>query len=212
MLLENDKTASFKMRYFNSDGREATMCGNGGRCIAAFAVHQNVVKDPANFIFTAVDGLHKAAYKNGIVSLKMANVKNITTGNDHYFLDTGSPHHVTFVKNIETADVYNQGKEIRLSKAYEPEGTNVNFVEIISDKEISVRTFERGVEDETYSCGTGVVASAISTSLKKGSGTDFHINIKGGELNVSFDPIKGTQVNNIWLKDRRPLYLKAPLM
>jgi diaminopimelate epimerase len=199
MLVEPDNLAEFKMRYFNSDGREASMCGNGGRCISAFAVHQKLVKNPDLFVFNAVDGLHEASWKNGIVWLRMMDVTTIQKTADAYFLNTGSPHHVTFVDTTETIDVYSIGKSIRYSAPYSPEGTNVNFVQIVSPSEINVRTYERGVENETLACGTGVVASAISTALKTGQGNNFRINVKGGNLSVKFEQVGASHFTNIYL-------------
>ncbi|MCW3807612.1 diaminopimelate epimerase [Plebeiibacterium marinum] len=201
MLLENNinPDVDFTMRYYNSDGREASMCGNGGRCIAAFAVHQNSVKTPDNFIFEAVDGMHEASYSNGIVSLKMINVDTIEKGSDYFFLNTGSPHYVTHQNQIDDMDIVTKGAAIRYSDAFKPGGTNVNFVEELAHNHIKVRTYERGVEDETHSCGTGVVASAISTFEKNAQTKEFDIDVKGGKLKVTFDGDSQTGFKNIWL-------------
>ncbi len=201
MLLENNSQdgIDFTMRYFNSDGNEASMCGNGGRCIAAFAVHQKAVSNPDNFSFDAVDGLHEACYKDGIVSLKMTNVDTFKQGDNYYFLNTGSPHYVKHMSDIDNTDLIQLGREVRYSEAFKPGGTNVNIVEEITDNHIKVRTYERGVEDETYSCGTGVVASAISTYIKNQKSKEFDIDIKGGKLQVKFDSDGTQQFNNIWL-------------
>ncbi len=201
MLLENnDKPGiDFTMRYFNSDGREASMCGNGGRCIAAFAVHQKAVSNNDKFLFDAVDGLHEASYNNGIVSLKMTNVDSITNGNGYYFLDTGSPHYVAHMNDIDSVNIVNYGSEIRYSDQFKPGGTNVNIVEVLTDSHIKVRTYERGVEDETYSCGTGVVASAISTFVKNNKSKTFDIDVKGGKLKVNFDGDVSNGFTDIWL-------------
>lgn len=199
MLLENDPTAEFKMRYYNSDGREASMCGNGGRCIAAFAVHQGIVKDASHFVFNAVDGLHEASFKNDIVSLKMQDVTRIEKRDNGYFLNTGSPHHIEFVEDTKGVEVYERGKAIRYSQLYAPAGTNVNFVAIQSDHAIAVRTYERGVEDETLACGTGVVASAISASLKLGKGEAFEVKVEGGQMKVTFQRVDERTFINVWL-------------
>lgn len=200
MLLENDESAEFKMRYYNSDGREASLCGNGGRCIAAFAVHMNIVKDSSHFVFNAVDGLHEASYyPAGIVSLKMQDVTNIETKIDGFFMNTGSPHHIRFVSNLQEEDVYNIGKEIRYSTQYAPDGTNVNFVAIQSDNNIAVRTYERGVENETLACGTGVVASAIASSLKLGKGETFDVKVEGGNMKVKFKRTNNQRFTDIYL-------------
>ncbi len=201
MLLENNKNEGidFTMRYYNSDGNEASMCGNGGRCIAAFAVHQNAVSNADKFTFDAVDGLHEATYNNGIVSLKMTNVDSYNQGEDYFFLDTGSPHYVNHQKDIENIDLITIGRKVRYSDQFKPGGTNVNIVEQLNDHHIKVRTYERGVEDETFSCGTGVVASAISTFIKDKKSKAFDIDVKGGKLNVKFETTDGLQFQDIWL-------------
>ncbi|MCW3788316.1 diaminopimelate epimerase [Plebeiibacterium sediminum] len=201
MLLENNAKpdVDFTMRYFNSDGKEASMCGNGGRCIAAFAVHQNAVTNTEKFLFEAVDGMHEASYKDGIVSLMMTDVTNITTGEDYFFLNTGSPHYVSHKNEIDNVDIVKYGSEIRYSDQFKPGGTNVNIVEALTDTHIKVRTYERGVEDETYSCGTGVVASAISTFVKDKKSKSFDIDVKGGKLKVEFEGDETNGFKNIWL-------------
>ncbi len=200
MLLEDHDKYDFTMRYYNSDGKEATMCGNGGRCIAAFAVHQGIVRSSAPFRFMAVDGVHEAEYHDGTVSLKMTDAGEVDIKSNHTFLDTGSPHYVTFVKDNSTIDIVNEGSKIRYSEEFKPiGGTNVNFVQIIDDKTIKMRTYERGVEDETLSCGTGAVASAISTAIKQGYGNHFTVKVPGGELQVKFDMNENKQPCNIWL-------------
>ncbi|WP_066631174.1 diaminopimelate epimerase [Labilibacter marinus] len=201
MLLENhpSKDVDFTMRYYNSDGKEASMCGNGGRCIAAFAVKIGAVTKPEEFYFEAVDGMHVAKYNDGIVSLQMTDVKEISNGENYYFLDTGSPHYVSHKSKIDTIDIKKDGSEIRYSDTFKPGGTNVNFVEEIAPDHIKVRTYERGVEDETYSCGTGVVASAISTFVRNNECKDFNIDVKGGKLQVWFEGDSKVGFNNIWL-------------
>lgn len=200
MLLENDPSgALFLMRYFNSDGREASMCGNGGRCIVAFAVHLGLVKPGQFFSFNAVDGLHEASYSpDGIVSLKMIDVLKIEINEKSYFMNTGSPHHVDFVGDVSATDVVREGEKIRHSAHYAPGGTNVNFVQVLSSTSIRVRTFERGVEDETLACGTGVVASAIASSLYLNGGSAFDVAVQGGQMRVTFDR-DGASFKNVWL-------------
>jgi len=186
ILLENDTDTDFRMIYFNADGSESTMCGNGGRCLVAFAKQLNIIENKTTFI--AIDGLHHATIDNGIVSLQMIDVTTVENHNDSYFLNTGSPHHIEFVKNITTVDVKNKGKEIRYGAPYFKEGTNVNFVEYLDNNSIKVRTYERGVEDETLSCGTGVTAAAIATykaGIIKKNTIDIHV--LGGKLNVRFE-------------------------
>ena len=210
MLLENHSDMDFTMRYFNADGREASMCGNGGRCIAAFAVHQGIVETPDNFTFMAVDGEHQASYNDGTVNLKMIDVDTISIQPNHTFLDTGSPHHVEFVDKIEQLDVYKLGKEVRYSEHYAPDGTNVNFVQFKDLNNIKVRTYERGVEDETLACGTGVVASAISAHLKKPEYNQFNIEVLGGNLKVTFDA-ENRQFKNIWLEGPATFVFKGSI-
>jgi len=200
MLLEDHDKYDFTMRYYNSDGKEATMCGNGGRCIAAFAVHTGVVKTPEHFKFMAVDGLHEAEYNYDIVSLKMTEVGDIDTKRNYTFLDTGSPHYVTFVNDNSGIDIVKEGSAVRYSDEFKPRGgTNVNFVQQIDDHTIKMRTYERGVEDETLSCGTGAVASAISTAIRQGYGDHFIVKIPGGELQVKFEMNDNGHPHNIWL-------------
>ena len=197
ILLENDKISDFKMVYFNSDGNESSMCGNGGRCMVAFAKFLGVIEDTAEF--QAIDGLHKARIENDIVHLQMQDVNTVEEFDKHLFLDTGSPHHVEMVSKIEDFDVKNQGAQIRYGAPYNEAGSNVNFVEQISAHKFSVRTYERGVEDETLSCGTGVTAVALAMH-RKGKTTKNEVILKtlGGELKVKFDN-KENEYHNIWL-------------
>ncbi|HNW70703.1 MAG TPA: diaminopimelate epimerase [Bacteroidales bacterium] len=199
LLLEKSADYDFSMRYFNSDGREGSMCGNGGRCIAAFAYQHLKLNEKITFL--AVDGIHRAEILksgNGVtqVRLKMADVSHIQHGDGFYFLDTGSPHYVAFVENADETDVVAEGKKVRYSPAF-PEGTNVDFVELKNEK-LYVRTYERGVEDETLSCGTGVTASAIAASMIIPANT-FEITTRGGNLKVSFTKEK-EQFTDVWLE------------
>lgn len=185
ILLENSDKHDFKMVYFNADGNEGTMCGNGGRCLVAFANQLNVIDKKATF--DAIDGLHNATFNNGIVSLQMIDVTKIENHKSYLFLDTGSPHHVEFVSDISKVDVKKIGKKIRYGAPYFEKGTNVNFTEVISENKIKVRTYERGVEDETLSCGTGVTAAVIASNiLEKTTKNSVNIDVLGGNLAVSF--------------------------
>ena len=151
ILLENHASTDFQMVYFNSDGRQSSMCGNGGRCIVSFANTLNIIESKTTF--TAIDGLHYATVNNeGIVSLQMKNVENIKINDAFTFLNTGSPHHIIVTENLEQVDVKNFGSKIRYSELYGETGTNVNFVSQIEADTFSIRTYERGVEDETLSC------------------------------------------------------------
>lgn len=198
MLLENHQYLDFYMKYFNSDGKESTMCGNGGRCLVEFARSLGIIDSETSFM--AIDGLHKAIVnKNKTISLQMQDVKDIRIVNTNYYLNTGSPHYVTFREDIKEIDVFKRGKEIRYSAEFEPEGTNVNFVEFQEDK-LFVRTYERGVENETLSCGTGVTASAICSSLySKSNKESYDIITSGGNLNVSFKKHDKNKFTDIWL-------------
>tara|TARA_R110002049_G_scaffold50271_3_gene142727 strand:+ start:12073 stop:12846 length:774 start_codon:yes stop_codon:yes gene_type:complete len=184
ILLENDDAVDFKMVYYNADGNESSMCGNGGRCLVAFANFLGVIKDKT--AFTAVDGLHNATIDNDIVSLQMIDVENIKEKENYSFLNTGSPHHVQLVQDIDTFNVFEEGKKLRYG-LYGATGSNINFVEETTNG-FTVRTYERGVEDETLSCGTGVTAVAIAMH-KAGKTTTTKIPIKamGGNLEISFD-------------------------
>lgn len=194
ILLENAKDADFNMVYFNADGTESTMCGNGGRCLVAFANQLGVIDSKATF--NAVDGLHHASINNGIVSLQMIDVNKVETHDNYFFLDTGSPHHVEIVNDVKQVDVKTKGAAIRNGAPYFDEGTNVNFAEIVDDHSIKVRTYERGVEDETLSCGTGVTAAAIAT-YNAGIIKENIIDIEalGGKLSVSFEKENDTYKN-----------------
>lgn len=183
MLLENVEGYDFKMVYFNADGNESSMCGNGGRCLVAFAHKMEVFKDTTTFL--AIDGLHEASIKDGIVNLKMIDVKVVEENDSFSWLNTGSPHYIKQVQGIEKFPVFEEGKAIRYNDRFKAEGTNVNFVEQIGDNQIFVRTYERGVEDETYSCGTGVTAAALVNS-RKGLVSPIEIKTLGGNLSVAF--------------------------
>lgn len=196
ILLENDEDTDFRMVYFNSDGGESTMCGNGGRCLVAFAHFLKIFDKKCTF--NAIDGLHEAEINDGIVKLKMINVSEIQRDEDNFVLNTGSPHFVQYVSDIENFDVYFNGNKIRNSENYKKEGINVNFVEEISDNELFVRTYERGVENETYSCGTGVTASALSYLQSKNIG-EVKIKTLGGNLKVYADKNENG-FSNIWLE------------
>lgn len=199
MLLELEPGIDFKMVYFNSDGNESSMCGNGGRCITAFAKRLGIISTEAKFL--AIDGLHEAKIKDDYVSLKMNDVRQVESGEDYFYLNTGSPHYVKFVTNIEDTNVLAEGQKVRYNDRFIVEGTNVNFIEW-KENELFVRTYERGVEGETLSCGTGVTAAALVAALK-GVSTDKNscvIKTLGGNLNVKFDKVLENTFYNIWLE------------
>lgn len=201
MILRHSEAYDFEMHYYNNDGKMAAMCGNGGRCIASFAYMKGFAKE--KMIFLASDGVHEAVInevlkkdKKFTVSLKMVDVEKVEKHSDDYFLNTGVPHYVTFVEHVEDIDVVTRGREIRNDALFAPEGTNVNFVEI-QDSRLFVRTYERGVEDETLSCGTGVTASVVAANYKTGR-YDYKVQTKGGDFLVSFEK-EGDGFKNIWL-------------
>lgn len=198
ILLEPSEKQDFTMVYFNADGKEGSMCGNGGRCTVAFAKKLHIIKNETTF--EATDGFHFAKIENDLVNLQMADVENIEIYDTHTFLNTGSPHHVSFCNAISTLNVAEMGSKIRYGAPYFEEGTNVNFVEQISDNSFKVRTYERGVEDETLACGTGVTAVAIAANKTNKTAEDkIYIEVLGGKLEVSFKK-EGNSYKNIFLK------------
>lgn len=203
ILLENCPTTDFKMVYFNADGYEGSMCGNGGRCVVAFA-HSLGLLAGSSCRFMAIDGLHKARLVTPqVVNLQMQAVDNLSIYQNDYVLDTGSPHYVRMVKKIDQIDVFSIGRSIRYSPQFKEEGINVNFVETLAPNTIKVATYERGVENETYACGTGVVAASIvyaHTQAKTGQ-QQLQISTKGGPLQVAFTRIgQSQQYQQIWLQ------------
>lgn len=197
MLLNKKDGYDFDMKYYNSDGREGSMCGNGGRSIVRFAHHLGLIGHHATF--TAVDGVHEGTLGNGDwVRLKMNPVHKITKADGHFVLDTGSPHYVTHVDKVRDLPVKETGAAIRYSEPFAEKGINVNFVELNADGSIFVRTYERGVEDETFSCGTGVTASALVGARAKGPGK-VDVQTLGGRLQVEFTKVSDNDFEDIWL-------------
>jgi diaminopimelate epimerase len=200
MLLENAAGYDFKMVYYNSDGNLSSMCGNGGRCIASFATSLGLGQN-GKVYFLAVDGPHEALVTNEHVELRMNDVHQIEAGDGFYVLNTGSPHYVRFVNDLQHLNIKEAGRAIRYNDRFKEEGINVNFLEN-KDEQIFIRTYERGVEDETYSCGTGVTAAAIVAAVT-GSSTGRNtcvLQTPGGQLQVSFDRVLEQNFYNIWLK------------
>lgn len=183
MLIEKHPTLDFNLVYFNADGSQS-LCGNGSRAAMSFASFLNMVKGTASF--NAYDGRHEATLDDdGIVRLKMNNTNGITRLGNDLSINTGSPHVIRFVTNIRSYPVFEEGKEIRYSDTFKPAGTNVNFVELLPDNTIFVRTYERGVENETLSCGTGVTAAALAATTR-GYQSPVKIKTLGGDLSVAF--------------------------
>ena len=198
ILLENDKATDFKMVYYNSDGNLSSMCGNGGRCLVAFAKYLNVINDNCTFI--ATDGLHHASIAtDGIVSLQMIDVSNIKMEADYTFMNTGSPHHVQMVDDLIHYNVKENGAALRYGSLYGKEGSNINFVKKINEDTFALRTYERGVEDETLACGTGATAVAIAMNATgQTNASSIKLNVEGGKLAVSFDK-NGDLFTNVFL-------------
>ncbi|MBT3612295.1 MAG: diaminopimelate epimerase [Flavobacteriales bacterium] len=195
ILLREHDTLDFEMIYFNADGKQSSMCGNGGRCIIAFAQMLEMIEDETTFM--AIDGEHKGRLMDDGIYLQMQDVKEIEGVGDGLLLNTGSPHYIEMVDELEYIDVNKQGKKIRNSIPFKKEGINVNFV--LDASELQVRTYERGVEAETLSCGTGVVATAIAMHYANCiEETLVNVKTKGGELTVSFEEFNGGY-RNIWL-------------
>jgi diaminopimelate epimerase len=200
MLLQNHPDYDFKMVYFNSDGNTSSMCGNGGRCLVRFAHALGIFQQETTF--DAVDGKHEAYVQNGLIYLKMNDVRYVQRETEFDFLNTGSPHYVTFQKNVQGMtheEVVMQGRAVRYNDYFAPKGgTNVNFVEVMPDNSLFVRTYERGVEDETYSCGTGVTACALAANFRQFA-SPVQIHTKGGDLQVSFRQVGEHEFTDIYL-------------
>lgn len=199
MFLNKKEGYDFDMTYFNADGKEGSLCGNGSRCMIKFALASGIQKE--HYVFTAADGEHEAKLDlDGIVSLKMKDVDTIRMHHNDYILNTGSPHYIRLAPDVMKIDVYKKGKEIRNSQEFTKEGINVNFVEQLSERDkIIVRTYERGVENETLSCGTGVTAAALVCYHNENGFNEVEVQTPGGKLNVEFDRTAEGTFNNIWL-------------
>ena len=196
MLFNNSPGYDFLMTYYNADGAQSSMCGNGGRCLVKFAYDRGLLLQ--NYRFLAIDGLHEAFFtQNGWIQLKMKDVTDV----QHHFadsiLDTGSPHYVKTVSDIWNINVAEEGKNIRYSHAFKEQGINVNFVQF-ADEKIIVRTYERGVENETLSCGTGVTAAALIAAHNELGFNRVEVQTPGGHLAVEFEKHENS-FTNVWL-------------
>lgn len=196
ILIENHDKYDFNMVFHNPDGSQS-LCGNGSRCAVAFAQFLGIIENTTEFL--AYDGSHKAEIlSNGEVRLKMSDVQNVSILDDGTFVDTGSPHLVQKVTDVQKYQVYEKGKQIRNNDTFKTEGVNINFIEKVDDNKIFVRTYERGVENETLSCGTGVTASAIAASLDNVS-SPVSVCTKGGNLAVDFVKENQDSFTNVYL-------------
>ena len=196
IILMHSDNHDFRMRYYNCDGKESTFCGNGGRCIAAFAHQQGIIKNEATY--EAVDGIHKAkvtetSSNEYLVELTMRDILSYQLDDESLLIDTGSPHYVKKVMNLDSMDVNAEGAKIRYDKNISSDGVNVDFL-LNDNGNIRIRTYERGVENETLACGTGVTASAMAASLWYG-GNDIDIYTQIAKLNVRFDKDENTFKN-----------------
>ncbi len=197
IILRSHPELDFEMVYYNSDGNLSSMCGNGGRCVVKIAYDHRYIEEHTTFL--APDGIHHAMVDGDIISLGMSDVSEYAYANEAYVLNTGSPHYVIFVDDVSQVNVKEEGAKIRYSDTYNEAGINVNFVELLEGNEIKIRTYERGVEDETYSCGTGVTSASIACCIKNNlKGLEWSIKTMGGNLKVSFD-VKNSSFSNIKL-------------
>jgi diaminopimelate epimerase len=210
ILLDTDATTDFRMVYYNSDGNLSSMCGNGGRCLVAFAKKLNVIQNETTFV--ATDGLHYATVgADGIVSLQMIDVAEIKNTQDYSFLNTGSPHHVQIVEDLQHFNVKENGAAIRYGNLYGQAGSNINFVKKIDETTFSLRTYERGVEDETLACGTGATAVAIAMNATgQTNSNEINLNVEGGKLAVSFDKVN-EKYTNVFLKGPAEFVFKGTI-
>ncbi len=209
ILLENDATTDFRMIYYNSDGNQSTMCGNGGRCVVQFAHDLQIIKNNTTFI--AIDGEHNAEIIGKEIKLQMIEVKEVIMKKQDYILNTGSPHYVRFVENITDFPVVATAREIRYNDTFSKEGINVNFAEIMDENTVFVRTYERGVEDETLACGTGVTAVAISIAAKNNlQEGKLNIQTLGGKLSVSWQE-QNHIYNKIFLQGEAKFVFKGKI-
>lgn len=210
ILLENDSETDFRMVYYNSDGNPSSMCGNGGRCLVSFAKSLGIIQKETTFI--ATDGLHHATiFEDGIVSLQMKDVETVNSTAEYIYLDTGSPHHVQLEDDLHNLDVKSRGAQIRYSDLYGKAGSNVNFVKQVDERTFSLRTYERGVEDETLSCGTGATAVAIAMkAIGKTHSEIINLNVEGGKLEVCFHEKDG-KFTNVFLKGPATFVFKGTI-
>lgn len=198
ILLSNTAGFDFEMKYYNADGNVGSLCGNGARCLLKFASSMGIKKNM--YHFTTADGEHEGEIDlNGEVRLKMHDVDSVEYALNHYVLNTGSPHYVKTTADVMKVDVLSEGRAIRNSKEFAEEGINVNFVQVLEEDKIYVRTYERGVEDETLSCGTGVTASAIISAHNDNGFNRVEVKTAGGRLSVEYDKLSEVKFTNIWL-------------
>lgn len=204
LLICKEEGVAFRMVYYNQDGSRASFCGNGARCICAFAERLGVVEKGRAFSFVADDGMHVAtclADGSDWVDLRMCELNGVVSEPEgSYVMNTGVPHYVRFVDSLPDVDIMSEGPAVRFAERYKPAGVNVNFVGISGERSIEVRTYERGVEAETLACGTGITACSIATAFKLGADgkLSFDVKAQGGDLRVDFEK-QGDAVSDIHL-------------
>ena len=196
ILLETSASTDFLMRYFNADGTLGSFCGNGSRAVVSFAQSLGIIAGSTSF--EAYDGVHEAVITGDLIRVKMADVQNGRQLLNGTFIDTGSPHYIEFVEKLDEMDVVHEGRELRNLAVFAPDGSNINYVEDLGQGKIKVRTYERGVENETLSCGTGVTAAAI-VAAEAGMGNNIVIETLGGSLRVWFEQ-NDRGFDDIWLE------------
>jgi diaminopimelate epimerase len=209
ILLENTPHYDFRMVYFNADGNESSMCGNGGRSIVAFAKQLGIIEKSTTFL--AIDGPHAARIEGAKIHLKMQSVNTISIHDKYTILDTGSPHYIAFRSDVDSLDVKSEGRKIRYSKPFIDDGINVNFVSQLDQNTFAIRTYERGVEDETLSCGTGATAAAIAMhKTQKTNSEQISLQTKGGDIEVAFK-FEENIYQNIWLSGAANLVFQGSI-
>ena len=198
MMLNLKEGYDFEMIYYNADGNTSSMCGNGGRCLVKFAFDRGMHK--FTYKFLAADGGHEAEIdQHNLVRLKMKDVNKVEEHSSYVVLDTGSPHYVKFMNDVAEENVVTAGRAIRNSSHFVKEGINVNFVESTGEDSIFVRTYERGVEDETMSCGTGVTAASLVSAHNERGFNRVEVKTPGGHLSVEFTKLSDHEFRDIWL-------------
>jgi diaminopimelate epimerase len=209
IIIENSQRADFRWRFFNADGSEVDMCGNGARCAARFAYIRGIAKEKMSFETGA--GIIDAEVRGDTVKLRLTepramkvNISVMIEGQpiEVNFVNTGVPHVVIFVQDLDRYDVFNMGRKIRYHKDFQPEGTNANFMEVIDRHTIRIRTYERGVEDETLACGTGAAASALISSSQGLVESPVDVRVKSGETLKIYFHKAGQGFEDIYLEGK----------
>jgi diaminopimelate epimerase len=195
ILIENHPEVDFDMIYFNADGTKS-FCGNGSRCAVAFANYLGIIENKTTF--NAIDGIHEATINGELIELKMGDVSNVEQGQDYFFIETGSPHYIQYTASVQEIEIVPTAHKVRYNERFKEKGTNVNFVQKVGET-LEMRTYERGVEDETLSCGTGATAVALSGAIKHGLTSPVAIKVQGGDLQIKFNQISDNEFDNIWL-------------